>query len=362
MTNANSRSQRISIDKLSPGMVVIKITQQNGPVKVRKSGTITSFEMVQGLTEMGVLEVEIDPSQTLDIESSTASNVPSRTQQLLDSDLSHSPLDSSLSEQFNRSLFMPSVRGLKSSWSYQLQRYGIALGVFLLGMLIGLGATRGPSWIPDLVGTYSIVKTPVGANESQNDAEQDDLQNEPQPPTEGQQVASEVSAAQNNVAVESEIGVQALSTDLAATENTVQINRHPLDVELSDEEIERRIIRPQQGSDAPVSSELLSRFNKALAELEESSQDTPDIVEDSAPNIIRIDQLPGWALSSLPNMSFSTHMFASARNDRWVRVNDIEMQEGDWINGEVQIVEITQHHVILNYKGQSFRMAALTDW
>ena len=54
-------SNIVAIENLVPGMVIVQITKQNGPVKIRKSGLVTSDAMVQGLSEMGVQEVEIDP-------------------------------------------------------------------------------------------------------------------------------------------------------------------------------------------------------------------------------------------------------------------------------------------------------------
>ncbi len=60
-------SNIVAIENLMPGMVIVQITKQNGPVKIRKSGLVTSDAMVQGLSEMGVQEVEIDPEQTVEI-------------------------------------------------------------------------------------------------------------------------------------------------------------------------------------------------------------------------------------------------------------------------------------------------------
>jgi general secretion pathway protein B len=71
----------VAIGDLAPGMVIIQITQQNGPVKIRKSGLVNSPEMVQGLAEMGVLEVEVDPAQAVEIEINETPSSP--TKQLL---------------------------------------------------------------------------------------------------------------------------------------------------------------------------------------------------------------------------------------------------------------------------------------
>ena len=60
-------SNIVAVENLKPGMVIVQVTKQNGPVKIRKSGLVTSDAMVQGLSEMGVQELEIDPEQTVEI-------------------------------------------------------------------------------------------------------------------------------------------------------------------------------------------------------------------------------------------------------------------------------------------------------
>ena len=45
----------ISIDDLQPVMMIVQIEEQNGPVKLRKSGIVKSEDTVKGLKEMRVL-------------------------------------------------------------------------------------------------------------------------------------------------------------------------------------------------------------------------------------------------------------------------------------------------------------------
>jgi len=58
----------LSIDELKPGMMIVQIEQQNGPVKLRKSGLVKSYDMVKGLKEMGVLSLTIDWENSLEID------------------------------------------------------------------------------------------------------------------------------------------------------------------------------------------------------------------------------------------------------------------------------------------------------
>ena len=136
----------ISIEQLQPGMVILRVSQQNGPVTIQKSGLVSSPEMVQGLIEMGVQQVEIDPSQTVQIApsghvisdaSQQTPAPPSRTAQLsrkstptqaLMRGQFDSKVDSSnnaISEQFSRSLLLPSAQNLPSIWKYYAKPIGI---------------------------------------------------------------------------------------------------------------------------------------------------------------------------------------------------------------------------------------------
>lgn len=124
-------SNLVAIAQLKPGMVILSITQQNGPVKIRKSGLVTSDAMVQGLMEMGVQEVEIDPEQTVEIAPTTQHRT--QTQALLRGDRdTNAQIDNTLSEQFNRSLFLPTVQGLPSVW----KRYGKDAAVYAV-LIVG---------------------------------------------------------------------------------------------------------------------------------------------------------------------------------------------------------------------------------
>jgi general secretion pathway protein B len=82
----------------------------------------------------------------------------------------------------------------------------------------------------------------------------------------------------------------------------------------------------------------------------------------SSEDVPRIDQLPAWVMNRLPSMAFSAHMYASIDSERWVRVNGVRMVEGNKIDEIIEIIRIEPQHVILNYSGQMFSMAALTDW
>ncbi|MGY0649396.1 MAG: general secretion pathway protein GspB, partial [Paraglaciecola chathamensis] len=111
-----------------------------------------------------------------------------------------------------------------------------------------------------------------------------------------------------------------------------------------------------------ISADLLKRFEKAITELDKEPAQPFESTQTKSEDTPRIDQLPAWVLTQLPPMVFSTHMYASSAQDRWVKVNGKSLHEGDIIAEKVRIVHIEPQNVILNYQGQTFSMSALSEW
>lgn len=333
-------ARQIGIDELRPGMVIVQIAEQNGPVKIRKSGLVTSVAMVQGLREMGVLAVTIDPAQTVELEAQdNGQGVPhSPTKDLLMQGVTNKGVDNKLSEQFHRSLFLPSVQSLPGSWQYYGRRAVTASLVLAGGLAMGWTAATYQQWwtafqAPEL--TSPLSSSPVQA-----------------PVSAGTQ-AHESKAAP--------IDVQ--SFDNAVDEEAQQTGRADTAATEPEPEPEGQIV--QVNPDRPpvdISPELVEKFQQAVSELETEPQEPQPAAPQPVRDVVRVDQLPAWALAEIPSLSFSAHMYASEPADRWVRVNNMELGEGDWINDNLRIVRIESQHVILAFKGQEFSMRALTDW
>jgi general secretion pathway protein B len=111
-----------------------------------------------------------------------------------------------------------------------------------------------------------------------------------------------------------------------------------------------------------ISSDLLKRFEKAITALDKEPEQPFEATQTKSEDAPRIDQLPAWVLTQLPPMVFTTHMYASSAQDRWVKVNNRTLNEGDMIADKVRIEHIEPQHVILNYQGQTFSMSALSEW
>ena len=380
-------AERISIDNLSPGMVILQVTEQNGPVKIRKSGLVTSSAMVQGLAEMGVLEVEIDPEQTVEIAPEPQKRT--QTQALLRGQYDKGAnFDHALSEQFNRSLFLPTVQGLPSMWKVYGKQAAMVSVLLIGGFGIGFTAATFDTWFAALSskGPVEVVNTSPVTEPTNTETGQDEVaQANPQPSPANNAIAPNANGnapqlANNNTVQNQPVGVNNVSPDQFAVQQPVAQQPAPQQQYPQQQYAQQQYpqqqypqqqpaLQPLQTQDqasntSQISPDLLARFNAAIEELD--NRDPEDFEPETKVNvhndIQRVDQLPARLLTRLPSMIFSTHMYASNKSDRWVRVNGQELGEGDWIADEVQLVAIEPQRVVLSFQGELFTMSALTDW
>ncbi|WP_166424696.1 general secretion pathway protein GspB [Paraglaciecola sp. 20A4] len=356
----------VTIDALLPGMVIVQITQQNGPIKIRKSGLVTSMEMVTGLGEMGVQQVEIDPAQTVEIDKPKVQK--SQTQKLLESDrLSEHGANAAVSDQFNRSLFLPSVQALPSRWQYYAKPLVQGFMVICVGFALGWGASVAPKWLDKL--------DMAGMLKQANNSEQVDL---------ASKVANTNSTGSTEVVAQSiEETKETNNTDTSQIAKPEIVNTSSNDVQpKQNKSLARTNVDPSQSQDRKVntvdsrtsqrygteqsssriSADLLKRFEKAITEIDNEPDKDFEPTQTKSIDTPRIDQLPAWVLTQLPPMVFSMHMYSSSEQDRWVEVNNRRLHEGDMIDDKVQIEHIEPQNVILNYQGQTFSMSALSEW
>lgn len=336
--------RQIDIQNLKPGMVIVQITEQNGPVKIKKSGLVTSQDMVQGLIEMGIQQVEIDPDQTVEIN--TPKIKKSATQRMLESTkVTHTRIEDGLSDQFHRSLFLPSVQGIPSAWQFYTKRYSLAAFIALGGLGFGwtlanfqqiLVLFNSPPITSVVIQSAPVVTPVASATEQPENNNQSSVQ---ETKFQDAQLVAVIDESNQQIAGPDN------SNPMSEPNQDIQTNSPPTEPE------------PQ------ISADVLARFRKAITEVEDSPVMSPPVENlSSSEDVPRIDQLPAWVMTRLPSMAFSAHMYASVESERWVRVNGSRMVEGDKIDGLIEIVRIEPQHVILNYSGQTFSMAALTDW
>jgi general secretion pathway protein B len=340
--------RQLDIHDLKPGMVIVRITEQNGPVKIKKSGLVTSQDMVQGLIEMGIQQVQIDPDQTVELNAEVAApNIKkSATLRMLENNkVTHTQIDDGLSEQFHRSLFLPSVQDIPSAWQFYIKRYVLAAFITLGGLSLGWSLANFQGILtllsPQIDQPTTIASEPVQAAVASAPEQLDNK--------------SEQSVKVDNPRDTNSVGmIKAPMQQASGTDDNTN-NSEPSDVVPT--------ITSAPEPEPQISADVLAKFRKAITEVADSPVTPPSVQSiSSIDDVPRIDQLPAWVMNRLPSMAFSAHMYASIESERWVRVNGTRMGEGDKIDGMIEIVGIEPQHVILNYSGQMFSMAALTDW
>ncbi|MCY7296009.1 general secretion pathway protein GspB [Alteromonas sp. a30] len=386
-------AHRVAIEDLKPGMVILQITQQNGPVRIRKSGLVTSDAMVAGLREMGVQELAIDPEQTVELDNAPMAPVAagvsvskqSQTQFLLQSNISQSASaaatlqDSQLSEQFNRSVFLPTAQDIPDTWQVYGKRAVLIVGTIVLGFGLGFfGALlKNGGWFAPIDAqtlTQSASKADekgVPSNDENNDETalktSDAMETQAQvAKAEQENKKAKQDAAQTLAAIsesEEEAPEQELLVLGMQPGNKVKLLNE------NGEEVNGKVLTDVHDSnlkDSEASKALLKKLQKAVAEVDAQEEpldaDLKQQTSEQAPDVPSINDMPEWVLSSLPKMSFSTHIYATEPADRWVKVNGKELGEGDWIDGQLRVERIEPQHVILTFQGHEFSMRALSEW
>lgn len=71
---------------------------------------------------------------------------------------------------------------------------------------------------------------------------------------------------------------------------------------------------------------------------------------------------PQWYQDLVPALEFSSHIYASNADDRWVRVNDQVVKEGELINANMRLVRVEPQEVVIEMQERHFTLPALSSW
>lgn len=64
----------------------------------------------------------------------------------------------------------------------------------------------------------------------------------------------------------------------------------------------------------------------------------------------------------LPSLNLQTHMYSSSAERRWVKINNKEVAQGDWITPEVQLIEVKPQSIVVEFEEQAIEIPALYEW
>jgi len=117
-----------------------------------------------------------------------------------------------------------------------------------------------------------------------------------------------------------------------------------------------------------VSDDLLARFQDAFdetgnisSEEEDDGQALDASMTAAGSGITPLGSMPMWVQQGVPDLQFELHIFASD-GEGWIRVNGEDKYQGDRIAEDLILTQILPQQVILNYRGESFSLPALSNW
>ncbi len=127
-----------------------------------------------------------------------------------------------------------------------------------------------------------------------------------------------------------------------------------------DEPVQELPAQTPEMSANDVSQSLRDKFQFAL-ESTEATTFKSKVTESAAParDIRTLDDL---LQRQIPPLRFQAHVYATDPQQRWVKVNGKDLQEGQWITADIQLKEITPNYVLLQTGRQMFSMEALSEW
>ncbi|MFT7199075.1 MAG: general secretion pathway protein B [Glaciecola sp.] len=390
-----------NVSELQPGMLVSRVVSQHGPVKIRKIGMIRSLEMVKGLTNMGVTEVEVDLSQSLGLLDTDAMELElepteqavklTPTQQLLQNERKSAKANNDVSQQYHRSLFMPSMDTLPSSWDLYGKNISLSLLLVVGGLCVGWNIASIPDWLSLTKSKDYVVidyqpmnrstqkNLALDANSPASSALLNELSkaqngtNDPNTMTEDMQASKAPEGKSSAGLAQAQTPVIPKQKDPITVPDAEPLvlgylpenmpNKEILDSSAVSEGENILNLPANTQSESAVSARLLAKINKAIAELDKGESGESNFQKSTSyDDLPRVDQLSVATQTQIPSMAFSAHMYSSERPERWVRVNGRRLVEGDFIAENLRLVNIEPQKVILSFKDEVFTMNALSDW
>jgi general secretion pathway protein B len=390
-----------NVSELQPGMLVSRVVSQHGPVKIRKIGMIRSPEMVKGLTNMGVTEVEVDLSQSLglldtdgtelELEPTEQAVKLTPTQQLLQNERKSAKANNDVSQQYHRSLFMPSMDTLPSSWDLYGKHISLSLLLVVGGLCIGWNIASIPNWLSLTKSKDYVVidyqpmnrsaqknlaldaNSPVSTALLNEFSKEQNSTNDANTTTEDMQASTAPEGKHSAGLAQAQTPVTSKQKDPITVPDAEPLVLGYLPENMPNTEIldssavskgENIVNSPANTqSESAVSARLLAKINKAIAELDKDESVESNFQQSTSyDDLPRVDQLSVATQTQIPSMAFSAHMYSSERQERWVRVNGRRLVEGDFIAENLRLVNIEPQKVILSFKDEVFTMNALSDW
>ncbi len=263
----------------------------------------------------------------------------------------------------------------------------IAILLLIVGLLGGYIVGSKPANSQVFVQNQSQSQAPV-SNQSPTQA-QPKTANQSEPPNVTQsapQIATQANGQMESDAIEqlpssrpSELLTQAPDEQLSGasqliTEKQLETDKKQLETgkEEAIDEPEQLVINVADINSSnvkveDVSSDLQARFAEALAQTEvgtakktNNQQRSIQVEVDSS--LVDINDLPDGDRAFIPELQYEMHIYSSDVNERWVRINNTTLYEGDRLTPYLRLAEIRQGIVIWESRDRRFSQMALEDY
>lgn len=109
---------------------------------------------------------------------------------------------------------------------------------------------------------------------------------------------------------------------------------------------------------------LVAKFNQAVQEVIANEKE-PAQVTVSTPTAAKVPQLldlPDAIKMTVPPFLYQTHIYSSARDKRWIKLNNEILMEGSRLDNGLAIEEITPQQTVMKFNGFRFAVPAMEDW
>jgi len=111
-----------------------------------------------------------------------------------------------------------------------------------------------------------------------------------------------------------------------------------------------------------AAARLKAAFELAVAETADKDFSQQETVE--APpekERLSIEFLPEKTQAAIGKLTYQAHIYATSEHKRWIKINGVELYEGDKING-MRLLEIAPEASIFRFQGYDFAVKAMQDW
>ena len=78
--------------------------------------------------------------------------------------------------------------------------------------------------------------------------------------------------------------------------------------------------------------------------------------------IPQLEELPAYARSGIPDMTFSSHMYSSMPRFRSIIINGKRLKEGEYFTENLRVREITEKGVVMSNGTVLFSVDVLGRW